>query len=498
MCRKHIAGVSAYSLVLMVLSSIAVGQQPATQQEDVRQLREQLKATERRLAESEGKLRDLSVVVEGLQRQMASLNGESVDKTVSAPQIAGYDHAATRSSEDLELLNAKIEEHQQTKVESTSKFRVKLSGMFLLNVFGNAGYVDEIDVPRVAYPRPPAASDGSFGASVRQSIVGITGYGPELGGARTSADLQVDFFGGLSSGYSGYSSGIARLRLARMRMDWNRTSVSGGLDTLFFSPNSPTSYMTVAEPAFASSGNLWTWTPMLRVEQRATIKDVVWKFEGGILDYSGYTGYYQDFRYPTPGESSKQPAYSIRISGNGRSEDHPISFGIAGIIAPQTFPGNNTVNGWGGLLDWKTPLAPHLELSGEYFAGKGIGGLGGVGLVSTQNQTYQYLATTAPTIAKISTLGGWAQLKATVNSRNEFNVAAGYGGFNSSNLRNAAATDASLLFVPARNQSMLINYVFKPRSDLVFSLEYRKLRTYDVLEEPYKADHVGAAAAFLF
>jgi len=150
------------------------------------------------------------------------------------------------------------------------------------------------------------------------------------------------------------------------------------------------------------------------------------------------------------------------------------------------------------LLDWKTPLAPHLELSGEYFAGKGIGGLGGVGLVSTQNQTYQYLATTAPTIAKISTLGGWAQLKATVNSRNEFNVAAGYGGFNSSNLRNAAATDASLLFVPARNQSMLINYVFKPRSDLVFSLEYRKLRTYDGLEEPYKADHVGAAAAFLF
>jgi len=127
-------------------------------------------------------------------------------------------------------------------------------------------------------------------------------------------------------------------------------------------------------------------------------------------------------------------------------------------------------------------------------------GDGSVHLVqqTIDHQTYQYLATTAPTIAKISTLGGWAQLKATVNSRNEFNVAAGYGGFNSSNLRNAAATDASLLFVPARNQSMLINYVFKPRSDLVFSLEYRKLRTYDVLEEPYKADHVGAAAAFLF
>jgi hypothetical protein len=283
-----------------------------------------------------------------------------------------------------------------------------------------------------------------------------------------------------------------------MRFDWEKTSVVGGLDTLFFSPNSPTSYMTVAEPAFASAGNLWTWTPMVRVEQRVKTDKVLWKFDGGILDYAGYTGYHQDFRYATPGESSKQPAYAIRISGNGRGEDNPISFGIAGLIAPQVFPNDNTVNGWGGLADWKTPIAPHLELSGEFFQGKGIAGFGGVGLVNQQNQTYQYLATTAPVIAKLSTIGGWSQLKAKINARNEFNVAAGYGGFNSANLRNAAESNLSLLFIPARNESMLVNYVFKPRSDLVFSLEYRRLKTYNVTDEPYTADHVGAAAAFLF
>src|SRR5512133_1531550 len=159
MCRKHIAGVSAYGVVLMLLSSIAMAEAPATQQDDVKQLREQLKATEQRLAESESKLHDLSIVVEGLQRQMARLSGESVDKTAAAPQVAGNDYPATPPSEDLQLLNAKIEDHQQTKVESSSKFRLKLSGMLLLNVFGNAGFVDEIDMPRVAYPRPPAASD---------------------------------------------------------------------------------------------------------------------------------------------------------------------------------------------------------------------------------------------------------------------------------------------------------------------------------------------------
>ena len=506
MCCKRRAGVSACLLALTALSTVVLAQEAVNSKQSqgsdsrqVEQLQEQLTETRERLSQSEAKLRELSSVVESLQRQMASLQ-PAPSASSPAPQAAGEQgaQAAKIVDDEWQLLNAKVEEHQQTKVESVSKFRLKLSGMFLLNIFGNSGTVDEIDLPRVAYPRPPAASDGTFGASVRQSIIGLTGYGPNIGGARTSADLQMDFLGGISAGYSGYSSGIARLRLARMRLDWDKTSVVAGLDNLFFSPNSPTSYMTVAEPAFASAGNLWTWTPTVRVEQKVKTDNVLWKFEGGILDYSGYTGYYQDFRYATPGESSKQPAYAMRISGNGRSEDNPISFGVAGLIAPQRYPGGNDINGWGGLLDWKTPIAPHLELSGEFFSGKGIAGFGGVGLVNVQTQTYQFLVTTAPSIAKLRTIGGWSQLKAKIDARNEFNVSAGYGGFDSMGLRNASASDASLLFIPARNESMLVNYVFKPRSDLVFSLEYRRLKTYNVSDAPYTADHVGASAAFLF
>ena len=493
-------------MVLFALSSVGTSQEatnskPMSDNDAVAQLQQQLKDTQQRLSDSESKLQELSKVVESLQRQVSSLHstpsGQTTDAYATAPTEQGT-RSANISEEEWQLLNAKVEEHQQTKVESTSKFRLKLSGMFLLNVFGNSGFVDEIDLPRIAYPRPAPASDGTFGASLRQSIIGLTGYGPNIAGARTSADLQVDFLGGISGGYSGYSSGIARLRLARMRMDWDNTSVVGGLDNLFISPNSPTSYMTVAEPALASAGNLWTWTPTVRVEQRVKTDNVLWKFEGGILDYAGYTGFYQDIRYATPGESSKQPAYAIRISGNGRNENSPVSFGVAGLIAPQRYPNDTNVNGWGALVDWKTPILPHVEVSGEFYAGKGIGGLGGVGLVNAQNQTYQYLATTAPVIAKLSTLGGWSQLKAKVNARNEFNVAAGYGGFNSFNLRDSAAYDNSLLFVPARNESMLVNYVYKPRSDLIFSLEYRRLKTYNVNDAPNTADHVGAAAAFLF
>lgn len=499
---------------IIACSTLAVAQQPAPIQSgdtaDITELRGQLQATREQLSETQDKLRELSSVVADLQRQMAALKPESAPTTAAPPKYPESTQAAANTApasqtpakiteDEWQLLNEKVEEHEQTKVGSASKFRLKLSGLMLLNVFGNSGTVDEIDLPRVAYPTPAAASDGSFGASVRQSIVSLTGYGPDLFGAKTSADLQVDFFGGVPIGYSGYSSGVARLRLARMRLDWDKTSVVGGLDYLFFSPNSPTSYASIAEPALASAGNLWTWTPTLRLEQRFNTSKVLWKFEGGVLDYSGYTGFYTDYRFATPGESSKQPAYAIRISGNGHSEDHPVSFGIAGVIAPQRYPGGNDVNGWGSLIDWKTPIAPHLELSGEFFAGKGLGGFGGFGLENLQNPNYQYLANTAPTIAKLSSLGGWSQLKFRVNERNEFNVAAGYSGLKAFDLRNAATLDPNLAFIPVSNESLLMNYIFRPRSDLVFSLEYRRLRTMQALEyAPYSANHVGASAGFIF
>lgn len=503
-------------LGIVACSSLVIAQQPAStlaqpqDRAEISQLRGELEATRQQLSETQDKLRELSSVVDGLERQMASLKPESAPTPATTPNYPASTQAAATAApasqapakiteDEWQLLNEKVEEHEQTKVGSASKFRLKLSGLMLLNVFGNDGFVDEIDLPRLAYPRPAGASDGTFGASLRQSIVALTGYGPTIFGARTSADLQVDFFGGVPGGYSGYSSGLARLRLARMRLDWGKTSVIGGLDYLFFSPNSPTSYASVAEPALASAGNLWTWTPTLRVEQRFDTQKVLWKFEGGVLDYSGYTGFYTDYRFATPGESSKQPAYAIRISGNGHSEDHPISFGVAGVIAPQRYPGANEVNGWGSLVDWKTPIAPHLELSGEFFAGKGIGGFGGLGLENLQNPNYQYLANTAPTIAKLSSMGGWSQLKFRVNERNEFNVAAGYGGLKSFDLRSAALLDPNLAVVPAKNESVLMNYIFRPRSDLVFSLEYRRLRTMQAIEDtPYSANHIGASAGFIF
>ncbi len=399
------------------------------------------------------------------------------------------------------MLNARVDEQRQTKVESASRYRLKLSGLALFNAFGNFGQVDSADLPSIAIPRVPGYSAGSAGASVRQSIIGLTGIGPELFGARTGADLQMDFFGGLPTAYASTSSSLAEVRLARIRFDWKTTSAVAGLDYPFFSPNLPTTYMTVVVPGFASAGNLWTWTPTMRIEQRFGGALSPFKVEAGFMDPSSSTDYAPNtnLRIASPTENSRQPTYAVRLSGSSKSEDRPAVIGISGVYSPQRFVGGYEVSGWAGTVDWKIPLLPRTELSGQFFTGRGLDGFGGVPMSPLRaTDPVYYASVTAPAIANIGVIGGWSQFKIKVNARSEFNVAAGTGGRNSSQLREAAGSDSFLTSVPARNQMLFANYIFKPRSDLLFSAEYRRLRTYEISGTPNSAGQLGLAVGFLF
>src|SRR5260370_15363357 len=75
------------------------------------------------------------------------------------------------------------------------------------------------------------------------------------------------------------------MQTASLRMDWQHTSVVAGQDSLFVSPLSPTSFASLATPAFAFAGNLWGWTPQLRVEHRFSVSDQqTLTVQAGILD----------------------------------------------------------------------------------------------------------------------------------------------------------------------------------------------------------------------
>lgn len=506
------------ALSLFVVGGAALAQSPSVPakgmdessvEAKIQILSASLDETRQELAESRQEIKQLRVLLEQLSQRLggqpeaAPTPVASVGKTLAAAD-ASADDAQTASAaipakitqDDWDILNSRLQQLTQTRVESGSKFSLKLSGMFLLNTIINSSRVDNFDLPNVAISG--TTPFGSTGFSLRQSVIGIEGNGPQILGAKTSADIQADFWGGLGSGYGGSASGLMRLRLARMRLDWANTSIIGGLDTPFFSPDSPTSYLTVAEPGFSSAGNLWTWSPQLRVEQRFDAKISQFRAEAGILGIPSYVPSLSGNRAPSPNEASRQPVYALRLSANGRDDSRPYSVGVAGIYLRQRFPGATTITGGGGMIDWNIPLFSRIEVSGELFAGKGLEGFGAAPVpVVAQTDYTEYITNSAAALARIPSFGGWSQLKFRINSRDEINLAFGGVARKSGDFQEAAQNDPILQNLAFKNGSLVINYIFRPRSDLVFSAEYRRLRTYRISGQA-DAGEAGLTAGFLF
>src|ERR1700733_9642894 len=95
-----------------------------------------------------------------------------------------------------------------------------------MNEFRNVGLSDNLDLPDYAQPPAPGAySEASFGATLRQTEIGLEIFGPTLAGAKSSANVQFDFAGGFPATNNGVNFGIVRLQTASVRLDWQHPSV---------------------------------------------------------------------------------------------------------------------------------------------------------------------------------------------------------------------------------------------------------------------------------
>jgi hypothetical protein len=411
------------------------------------------------------------------------------------------DHAASLE-EEYELLSGKVDDQYQTKVESASKYRVRLSGIVLMNLFSNNGVVDSIDLPTLSYARPVGDSGGSFGATVRQSEIGFEAFGPNVAGAKTRADLQIDLAGGFPTAPNGVSSGYMRLRTATMRMDWANTSVVVGQDSIFFSPNSPTSFASLAIPALSYAGNLWSWVPQIRVEHKVILgEESSLLFQGGILDplsgeapgFAPGTDYY---RQPGPGESSRQPAYGSRIAWTRSVFGQPLRVGVGGYYSRQNYGFNRNEDAWAAMTDLELPLNSQFSLSGKLYRGRGLGGLyGGIG----RSVLFSGDPTLASTEVKaLNSVGGWAQLKYRPAKKWEFNAAFGMDNPFAADLEYFTSSQAYGDPNLARNKGSFGNMIYRPRSDLLFSAEYRHLKTYTITNGASDAGQINLMMGVLF
>jgi len=418
--------------------------------------------------------------------------------TSDTPIAAGLGSRLQKLEESTQLLNSKIDEQYQTKVETAAKYRARLSGIVLMNAFRNVGGSDNLDLPDYAQPQPLGAPQASFGATLRQTEIGLEIFGPTLAGAKSSANVQFDFAGGFPSTPNGVNFGLVRLQTASLRLDWEHNSVIAGQDSLFISPLSPTSFASLAIPAFAYAGNLWGWTPQLRVEHRFDLSDQqTLTFQGGILDNLDWEPPTDQFtRTAQAGEASGQPAYAMRTAWSRPVFDHPLSFAVAGYYGRQNWSWGRYVDAWAGMTDWQIPILRHLNLSGEFYRGRGVGGLGGAigqGVLFGGNPLSPFTS-----IRGFDSAGGWTQLKFQLTPKVELNGVFAEDNAFASDVRGFATDANNFGPILGRNHGALGNLVYRPRSDLLLSAEFRRLHTFPVYDSASVTNQVNLSMGILF
>lgn len=417
----------------------------------------------------------------------------------ATPERGDVSARIDRLAENQQLLEDKINDQHQTKVESGSKYPVRLSGIVLLNLFGNRGNVDNQDFPGVAESPDLLSSKGTFGGSLRQSQIGLEAFGPKIAGARTSADIRFDFAGGFTDAPNGATMGHVRLRTGTIRFDWANTSIVAGQDTLFFAPLAASSLAQIAVPPLSYAGKLWAWVPQLRVEHHVNFSEnssVL--LQAAVLDsVSGDIPDEESENYPSWGEQSGYPAVAARVAWTHKSFGQSWTLGTGGFYGRQDWGFGRKVDGWAFTTDLSVPLGQFFTSSSEFYRGRAVGGLGG-GIGQSILFSSPSLANPATSVHGLDSMGGWSQLKFKPAPKWEVNGAFGIDNPFASELRKYPASTGYYEDKIGRNFAWFTNFIYQPRSDVLFSTEFRRIRTGVLDGEVNTANHINFSVGYLF
>jgi hypothetical protein len=520
-------------LAILLVPSLLLAQSQSDNQptlaQQIQQLTDAMAKVQAQLQQSQSQLDEMRKELSELQSKMAQSqapvpapssstpSSSAPSSSTAGPSVAssakrtGSKGAAIQDLEEHQaVLDSEIAAQDQTKVESESKYPVKITGMVLLNGFVNSSGVDVAANPALAI-----GGSGSAGASVRQTMLGLDARGPHLLGAHSFADLRMDFFGSQAaststSTYSGYfnaNTGLLRLRTAHAGLRWDQTQIYFALDRSIINGESPTSLTAVALPPLAWSGNLWTWNPQVGITQKfGPAESPGVELQAAIIDVgdapltpvtapSGSS----TATPPSSAEQSSRPGVEARVALLGsEQDDNRNHFGVGGYFAPHRSALGNRYDSWAATLDARLLLPAHLQLSGSAYRGLALGGMGGGG--------YKDFAYSPNLIAggyyfrPLDDAGGWAQLKEKVSERLEFNGAFGIDNVFAYDLRRYVVYDVPMAqyLDLARNRTITGNVIFSPSAYLLFSLEYRRLESAPVVGPSATSNIIGIGAGYKF
>ncbi|HBY64281.1 MAG TPA: hypothetical protein DEH78_31035 [Solibacterales bacterium] len=372
-----------------------------------------------------------------------------------APAPASPQAPAGTLAETTAILERRVEEQAQTKVETAQRFPVRISGMALFNASYGTRNAGGLDTTVVA---APTAGSAVAGGTLRQSILGLEFHGPtSVLGGKVRGSMFIDFY----EGFVEPSYSYPRLRTATLEIEWGSRSLAFGFEKPIFNPREPTSLSQVGISPLAGAGNLWRWQPQIRFEQRLKL--------GPATTLRAQTGVVQTVEdlantpdYAASTLNRRRPGLQGRFELAHRIDDarrvefapgfHFSTTHIAGVSVPSRV----------ASFDWFANPWARLELSGVFFTGQNVGHFGGL------RQGFTLSTTSRP--VPIHARGGWGQAALRVAPRLTFNVFGGIHDDRDSDLRYSRT-------LVAQNRIGAVNFMYRIAPNVIWSLEALQIRT---------------------
>jgi hypothetical protein len=125
-----------------------------------------------------------------------------------------------------------------------------------------------------------------------------------------------------------------------------------------------------------------------------------------------------------------------------------------------------------------------------------VGGLGaGIGRAVLYGGNPSYSSTS---IRGLDSAGGWSQLKFQLTPKLELNGVFAEDNAFANDVRGFATDANNFGPILGRNRGALGNLVYRPRSDLLLSAEFRRLRSFPVYSSASVTNQVNLAMGILF
>jgi hypothetical protein len=353
---------------------------------------------------------DLAAIVERLERlerenrelsaQLRAMQARLDGTADPSPAVA----APVSLEQRVAITESRAEEVQQTKVEASQKFPVRLTGMALFNAYSNSRQAGGSDYPAVAGP----TGSRRAGATVRQTVIGLEYRGPStFWGGHASGSVQMDFF-------AGANNPTLRVRTASIDLAWKTRSIAVGLEKPIFNPREPASLAQVGISPLTGAGNLWLWLPQARVEQAVSFaRNTGLRATLGILqtrETAGGSGL-------SDAIEAARPAFEGRFELYHQLDDERRLEFAPGFHRSVTHAGGTSTESSLVSMDWFFNPWRRLEFTGAFYSGQNVAPLGNgyqQGFVLRDNR-----------IRPVHSRGGWGQLTIRAAPRVDLHLFAG-------------------------------------------------------------------------